>query len=40
VPEGGHAHVFVRAQMGDDCAAFGGRFHDEQDFIFIAGFIH
>ena len=36
VAECGHAHVFVRAQMRDDGAAFGRRFHDEQDFVFVS----
>jgi len=26
--------------MRHNGAAFGGRFHDEQDFIFISGFIN
>jgi hypothetical protein len=32
--ECGHAHVFIRAQMRYDGAAFGGGFNDEQDFVF------
>jgi hypothetical protein len=40
MPECGHAHVFVGAQMRHDGAAFGGGLHDEQDLIFISGFIH
>ena len=38
VPERGHAHVFVRAQMRHEGAAVGGGFHNEQELIVISGF--